>query len=123
MASCLDSGQFHGRPLADLLRLNLAIPPATKPSIFGLLGGDVAGFPNGRRVSDDAVTIEVRAIAGVTIPFVDPTFKPDGALALTTSSGDPLVGQGVAPDPRKDRYLPNFPYLGVPKDGFSTPAA
>ena len=44
-----------------MLRLNMAIPPATTsstlPSNMGLLGGDLAGFPNGRRVFDDVVTI------------------------------------------------------------------
>jgi hypothetical protein len=116
-------GNFTGAPLADLLRLNMAIPPSPKPSIFGILGGDIAGFPNGRRVSDDAVSIEVRAVAGVTIPLVDPTFKPDAALSLKTGNGDPLVAQGVTPDPARDRYLTTFPYLGVPKDGFHTPAS
>ena len=58
---------FTGPTQADLLRLNVAIPPKTNgPSNLGLLGGDVAGFPNGRRVFDDVFTIELRAIAGVT---------------------------------------------------------
>jgi len=59
---------LSGSTLADLLRLNLAIPPAKSPSIFGVLGGDLAGFPNGRRVADDVFTIELRALAGATIP-------------------------------------------------------
>jgi len=44
---------FTGPVQADMLRLNTSIPPTSKPSIFGLLGGDAAGFPNGRRVFDD----------------------------------------------------------------------
>src|SRR6185437_4521912 len=40
---------FTGSTPADQLRLNTAIPPAANPSPFGLLGGDLAGFPNGRR--------------------------------------------------------------------------
>jgi len=52
---------------ADMLRLNLAIPPATSPKALGVLAGDVAGFPNGRRIIDDVVTIELQAIAGATI--------------------------------------------------------
>ena len=63
---------FTGTTLADMLRLNVAIPPTDKPNPLGLLGGDLAGFPNGRRVSDDVVTIELRAIAGVTYPLVNP---------------------------------------------------
>ena len=61
-----------------MLRLNVAIPPTTKgPSNLGLIGGDPAGFPNGRRVFDDVATIEIRAIAGATLPLVDPSFKAD----------------------------------------------
>ena len=40
---------FTGNTLADMLRLNVAIPPAASPNPLGLLGGDIAGFPNGRR--------------------------------------------------------------------------
>jgi hypothetical protein len=104
---------FTGKDPADLLRLNMAIPPAAVPNRLGILGGDLAGYPNGRRVFDDVVVIEIRAIAGVTIPLVDPSFTPDGAAGVVT--------QGV--DPGADRYIDNFPYLGVPKDGFHTPAS
>src|SRR5262249_37408833 len=69
---------FTGAPHADELRLNVAIPPSSSPNILGILGGDLAGFPNGRRVFDDIFTIELRAIAGATIPLVDPSFTPDG---------------------------------------------
>ena len=56
----------------------MAIPPKTTgQSSLGILGGDLAGFPNGRRVFDDVATIELRAIAGATIPLVDSSFTPD----------------------------------------------
>ena len=71
---------FTGATQADLLRLNVAIPPKpNQPSNLGFLGGDVAGYPNGRRVFDDVFTIELRAIAGVTYALVDKTFTPDAA--------------------------------------------
>jgi hypothetical protein len=104
---------FTGKTAADMLRLNLAIPPSAKPHPLGLIAGDAAGFPNGRRVFDDITTVELRAIAGVTIPLVDKSFTPDAAAAKVTD--------GVAP--RSDRYMAAFPYLGVPLDGYSTPAA
>src|SRR5262245_19573460 len=44
---------YTGKKYADYLRLNVAIPPASSPHKFGLLGGDLAGFPNGRRLADD----------------------------------------------------------------------
>src|ERR1022692_962333 len=103
-----------GDVLADMLRLNTAIPPAGKPSILGLLGGDLAGFPNGRRVFDDVVTIELRAIAGATYPLVKKSYKPDAAAGAITD--------GLTPDSVKAPYLRRFPYLGVPYSGFENPS-
>jgi hypothetical protein len=105
---------FTGQTLADLLRLNMAIPPATTPSILGILGGDVAGFPNGRRVFDDVFTIELRALAGVTIPLVDPSFTPDAASSVVTD--------GLTPSNIASPFLANFPYLGIPYSGFDNPS-
>jgi hypothetical protein len=102
-----------GSVLADMLRLNVAVPPTSSPNPLGLIGGDAAGFPNGRRVADDVVTIEIRAIAGVTYPLVDKGYKPDAAASLVT--------QGLTPSP--SRYLPTFPYVGTPYDGYDTPSA
>jgi Domain of unknown function (DUF4331) len=105
---------FTGPVVADMLRLNTSIPPAKSPNMFGLLGGDPAGFPNGRRVADNVVAIELRAIAGVTYPLIDPKFKPDAAAGLLT---DGLTAASVSAAP-----LGQFPYLGVPYDGFFTPS-
>ncbi|GAB3878604.1 DUF4331 domain-containing protein [Terrabacter terrigena] len=65
---------FTGPRQADLLRLNLAVPPSSSPNPIGLVAGDPAGFPNGRRLADNVVAIELRAVAGATIPLVDPAF-------------------------------------------------
>jgi hypothetical protein len=56
-------------PVADLLRLNTGVPPTPMPSRrrLGLLAGDTAGFPNGRRVSDDVTDIFFRFAAGVLV--------------------------------------------------------
>ncbi len=75
-----------------------------------MLGGDLAGFPNGRRVFDDVFTIELRAIAGLTIPLVDPSYTVDGAAAVVTD--------GVS----FDNYRSTFPYLGVPYSGYDVPS-
>jgi hypothetical protein len=104
---------FTGKTQADLMRLNTAIPPTAQPSIFGLLGGDLAGFPNGRRVFDDVVAIELRAIAGATYALVDKNYTPDAAAAQ--------VDDGVTPDNLDIPYLNRFPYLGTPHDGFTNP--
>jgi Domain of unknown function (DUF4331) len=113
---------YTGKVQADMLRLNVAIPPTTSgASNLGLIGGDPAGFPNGRRVFDDVVTIELRAIAGVTLPLVDSSYTPDGAagaisMGLTSGPTD-LTAMGT------ENYLPEFPYLGTPYSGFAVPAA
>jgi Domain of unknown function (DUF4331) len=101
---------FTGTTPADMLRLNVAIPPAGSPNIYGILGGDLAGFPNGRRVQDDVVAIELRAIAGVTYPLVKPSYTPDGAASVVTD--------GTDPSSNPIHFLPKFPYLGVPRSGF-----
>ncbi|MBC7558855.1 MAG: DUF4331 domain-containing protein [Dermatophilaceae bacterium] len=101
---------YTGSTQADLLRLNLAIPPAASPSPYGILGKDLAGFPNGRRVTDDIVAIELRAVAGATIALVDPSYTADGAAAVlvdgTSNTNSPL--------------LKHFPYLGTPAGGYQS---
>jgi hypothetical protein len=104
---------YTGNVLADQLRLNVAIPPTSSPSQYGLLGGDLAGFPNGRRVTDDVVSIELRAIAGVTLPLVT-SYTPDAAAGA--------IDEGLTPA-SDNQYLPAFPYLGTPLDGFDTPSS
>ena len=100
-----------GKVQAEELRLNVAIPPSASPSNLGLLGGDLAGFPNGRRLADDVVTIEIQAVAGATIPLVDKSYSPDGAATKVTD--------GLAPH----TYLSTFPYLNTPYDGYDTPSS
>ena len=103
---------YTGPTHADMLRLNVAIPATSVPSDLGILGGDLAGFPNGRRVRDDIVAIELRAIAGATYPLVNHSFTADGAASVLTQGITPAAG----------RYLPAFPYVGTPYDGYDTPA-
>jgi hypothetical protein len=53
-------------PIADLLRLNTGVAPTAPGSAsrLGLLAGDGAGFPNGRRLADDVVDIALRVVVG-----------------------------------------------------------
>lgn len=105
---------------ADMLRLNTAIPPASSPNSLGLLGLDVAGFPNGRRVFDDVATIALRAVAGATLGFVVPSFTADAAAGVVdfglTTGGSDLSAKGT------EHYLTSFPYLGTPYSGYSNPS-
>lgn len=99
----LSDGNGH-----EILRLNVALPAraynAPGGSRLGLLGGDVSGFPNGRRPGDDVVDIEVRALLGGT-PFT-PAFNvpPNNAF-----------GDGVSVN--FEGYLDRFPYLQTPNQG------
>jgi hypothetical protein len=107
---------FTGTKPADVLRLNMAIPPTDSPNIKGILGGDLAGYPNGRRVADDVVTIELRAIAGLTYQVVHGTgvFTADGAAGAIFD----IDGGNTPPV----SYLGTFPYLNNPESGFDVPA-
>ncbi len=105
---------YTGSVQADMMRLNTAIPPSASPNPLGILGGDLAGFPNGRRVFDDVVSVELRAIAGATVPLVDKTYTPDPAAGQVT---DGLTQSSVPAG-----FLDSFPYLGNPYSGFDTPA-
>jgi hypothetical protein len=132
---------FTGTVQADMLRLNVAIPPTTSnPNNVGVLGApaDIAGYPNGRRVFDDVATIALRAVAGATLGLTDPSYTPDGAagapgatfpgyvnFGLTGSQTDTQAsGQATTAAPT-EYYLDSFPYLATPHSGFdaSTPAA
>jgi hypothetical protein len=108
-------------PIADMLRLNTGVPPTPYASRkrLGLLAGDAAGFPNGRRLTDDVVDIAARAVAGIlagskynypigdgvnapdvppqeTFPYVH--YAYDGRDSRHISPGDP-TGCGNQPNP------------------------
>ncbi|MBV8121255.1 MAG: hypothetical protein JO081_15120, partial [Alphaproteobacteria bacterium] len=65
-------------------------------------------------VFDDVFTIELRALAGVTIPLVDPSFTPDAAASQVTD--------GLTPSNVASPFLASFPYLGTPYSGFDNPS-
>jgi hypothetical protein len=81
------------------------------------VAGDLAGFPNGRRVPDDVVTIELEAVGGLLYPLIDKKYKPDEVVKdLKVSDG--LTGSSINP---VGRPTGKFPYLGVPYDGYDYP--
>ena len=91
-------------PIADMLRLNTGVSPTPPASAsrLGLLGGDAAGYPNGRRLADDVFDISLRAVAGV----LNPAFN----VAPNNRLGD---GVNVNDAP----YRPNFPYVTYAPSG------
>ena len=87
---------------SEMLRLNTAIAPCTTAcSSLGVIGGDVAGFPNGRRLSDDIIDVSLRVVLGVLL-------TPHQALADT-------IGDGV--DANDVSFLSSFPYVAYPHSG------
>jgi hypothetical protein len=88
-----------------MIRLNMAFAPSPSPNRLGLLAGQNDGFPNGRRLGDDVVDIELRALAGGT-PFT-PAFNV---------SPNNLLGDGV--DANDKPFLAHFPYVAHPFPGF-----
>ena len=90
-----------GDTLYDMLRLNMGIPPTANPSRLGVLDGDLAGFPNGRRTWDDVIDIELRAVADGYGSFLEDNF------GLPNLSPNNMVGDGC--DANDKAFLNMFP--------------
>lgn len=104
----LSDGQPH-----EMQRLNTSTAPtaAAAQNNLGVLGGDSAGFPNGRRPGDDVVDIELRVAMGVlchAFPgvFCSPADAPSGTLPYT---------DGTLQD--VSQFDNTFPYLRAPLPG------
>ena len=95
---------------SEMLRLNLTTPLAATPSRLGVLGGDLQGFPNGRRLADDVVDIELRALEGALLPGDN---RPQAVKDLVAGLGD-LVDANDLP------FRSTFPYLADPHSGSVT---
>jgi len=90
---------------SEMLRLNTSTPPvaAAQQNTLGVLGGDTAGFPNGRRPGDDVVDIELRVAMGVLLPADQ---APDGQLPYTDGTSLSATDFGQT-----------FPYVNPPLPG------
>jgi len=92
---------YTGPTEADEIRLNLGIAPTApvgQGNRLGVLGGDLAGYPNGRRLEDDVIDISERAVGGVLIGHSLP------------------LGDGV--DANDVPYMTTFPYQADPFSGY-----
>ena len=104
---------FTGPRLADLLRLNTGIAPSAAVGAgnrLGVLAGDFAGFPNGRRLEDDVTDIEIRAVACGYGDILA------GALGLCNLSPNNAVGDGVNENDMP--FMTGFPYVSTPHQGY-----
>jgi len=112
---------------SELMRLNTSIaptPPASQNDL-GVLGGDNAGFPNGRRPFDDVADIELRVLEGALCGKIGTCGKEttdpnngapytDGARAAGADASSVKISGAVNP---ADTYLDAFPYLNTPLPG------
>ena len=92
-------GKYAGTPV-DTLKLNLGTPASADPNRFGVIGGDNAGYPNGRRLADDVVDIDLQVVAGILVGNEVP------------------LGDGVDADSKG--FLDGFPYVNTPDSGFDS---
>jgi hypothetical protein len=86
---------------SEQLRLNMSIDPCTSScSTLGVIGGDNAGFPNGRRLTDDVIDASIQVVEGVLV------------------GQDTGLGDGV--DTNDETFGSSFPYLALPESGSNT---
>ncbi len=114
-----------GSTQADLLRLNTAITPgangacpggtasAASPDRLAVLDADLCGYPNGRRLGDDVIDIDLRVFAQGYGPFLN------AAFGLPNKSPNNLLGDGV--DSNDVSFSGTFPYVATPHQGYEVP--
>jgi len=85
---------------ADTLKINLGVPPSANPNRLGVLGGDLQGFPDGRRLADDVTDISLRVVAG------------------ELKGNHVPLGDGV--DANDKPFLSTFPYVTATNSGFDS---
>ena len=92
-----------GKNATDTLKINLGVPPSPNPDRLGVLAKDNAGYPNGRRLTDDVVDIDLQVVAGALKGNKVP------------------LGDGV--DQNDVEFLSEFPYVAPPEEGANPDAA
>ncbi|GIH09501.1 hypothetical protein Rhe02_75680 [Rhizocola hellebori] len=83
---------------SEMLRLNLTVPQSATPNRLGVIGGDLQGYPNGRRLSDDVVDISLQAVEGAALT---------GQLVEALAAGDKV-------DANDADFGDTFPYVALP---------
>ncbi|MFE2529544.1 DUF4331 domain-containing protein [Streptomyces sp. NPDC059382] len=90
--------RLRGIVPAEELRLNMGVRPTANPNRYGVLAGDLAGFPNGRRLTDDVIDISLQAVEGAA---------QTGQLVPALADGDKVNANEVP-------FGNAFPYLALP---------
>jgi len=83
---------------SEMLRLNMGVAPSAQPNRLGVLAKDLAGFPNGRRLTDDVVDIALQAVEGAA---------QSGTLVQALAAGDGVDANDVT-------FGSSFPYVALP---------
>ena len=91
----VDTGNFRA---SEMLRLNMGVPVTASPNRLGVLAGDLQGFPNGRRLTDDVLDIELQALEG----------------AAQTGKIVPALAAGDKVDKNDNAFGASFPYVALP---------
>jgi uncharacterized protein DUF4331 len=118
---------YTGPTQSDLLRLNTTIKPGVngacpggvasdvQPDRLAVLDGDLCGFPNGRRLGDDIVDIDLRGVGQGYGSFLN------GAFGLPNLSPNNQLGDGV--DANDVPFSNTFPYVAPPHQGYLVPSS
>ena len=85
---------------SEMLRLNMAVPVAAAPNRLGVIGADLQGFPNGRRLTDDVVDIGLQALEGAA---------QTGEIVAPLATGDSVNANDKS-------FGTTFPYVALPND-------
>ncbi|MBL1079048.1 DUF4331 domain-containing protein [Nocardia sp. 2] len=88
---------------SEMLRLNMSVPVTASPERLGVLAGDLQGFPNGRRLTDDVLDIALQAMVGAA---------QSGTLVDALAAGD-------AVDSNDAKFSEVFPYVALPSRGMT----
>ena len=92
---------------SEMMRLNTNTPVTAEPNRLGVLAGDAGGFPNGRRLTDDVVDIELQTLEGA--------IQADGSIKLVDALA---AGDGV--NENDVPFESSFPYVALPNPGSNT---
>ena len=100
---------------SEMLRLNTSIAPTAQgaQNNLGVIGGDTAGFPNGRRPGDDVTDIALRVVMGVLCTLNNPSVF--GCVPGDAAAGGAALTDGALVNDAM--FDATFPYIRTPLAG------
>ena len=112
---------YTGTP-DEVLHLDVSVPPCSATcSALGVLGGDLQGFPNGRRLSDRVTDAAIAVAGGVAYKLLGAQdagdVYPDGGPTDYAGPAAALLGANLNPLANDAPFSATFPYLASPWSG------